>query len=122
MMDESLFRQLQEAFQYEAKERLETISSSLIELERVLSSPDKQKPILEIIFREAHGLKGASRVVNMEEIENLSQSMEETFGALQREEIPPSQELFKQIRDIVGRIENILSSLEKEQTLVRGAQ
>lgn len=120
MKDEALFKQLREAFKYEAKERLETISSALIALEQAASFPDKQKPILEIIFREAHGLKGASRVVNIVEIEKLSQSLEEIFGALKREEISPSQALFGRIGDMVDQIEQILSHLAKEQPLARG--
>ena len=120
MNDESLLKQLQEAFKYEAKERLETISSSLLALEQVASFPDKQKPILEIIFREAHGLKGASRVINVTEIEKLSQSLEEVFEALKREEISLSQGLFGRIRDMVDRIEQILSNLANERPLVQG--
>ena len=120
MKSASLLKQLQEAFKYEAKERLETISSSLITLEKAASFPDKQKPILEIIFREAHGLKGASRVINVTEIEKLSQSLEEVFEALKREEISLSQGLFGRIRDMVDRIEQILSNLANERPLVQG--
>ena len=69
MKEEQLLKKLREAFKAEAEERLNNISSSLVQLEDVSSSPDKQKPILEVIFREAHSLKGASRAVNLVNIE-----------------------------------------------------
>ena len=65
MKEEQLLKKLREAFKAEAEERLKTMSSSLVELEEVSSSPDKQPPILEVISREAHSLKGASRAVNL---------------------------------------------------------
>jgi len=120
MNSEELIRKLRDAFREEAQERLRTISTSLAALEEALSSPEQQKPILEILFREAHSLKGASRVVNLEEVESLSQSAEETFGALKREEIRLSPALFEEVCHTVDSIKAVLMNFEKDQTPVRG--
>ena len=120
MNSEELIKKLKDAFKTEAEERLSAISNSLAALESALSSPDQQKPLLEILFREAHSLKGASRVVNMEEVESLSQSAEETFGALKKGEIGLSPELFEEVSHTVDSIKAVLMRFEKDQTPVRG--
>jgi two-component system chemotaxis sensor kinase CheA len=120
MNSDELIRKLRDAFREEAQERLRTISTSLAALEEALSSPEQQKPILEILFREAHSLKGASRVVNLEDVEILSQSAEETFRALKREEIRLSPALFEDVCHTVDSIKAVLMNFEKGQTPVRG--
>ena len=120
MNSEELIVKLKEAFKAEAEERLSTISTSLAALEEALSSPEQQKPLLEILFREAHSLKGASRVVNLEEVESLSQSAEETFGALKKGEIGLSPELFKEVSHTFENIKAALMNFGNDQTPVRG--
>jgi two-component system chemotaxis sensor kinase CheA len=120
MNSEELIKKLRDAFMAEAEERLNTISTSLAALEEALPSPEQQKPILEILFREVHSLKGASRVVNLEEVESLSQSAEETFGALKRKEILLSPALFEEVCHTVDSIKAVLMNFEKGQTPVRG--
>ena len=116
MKEEQLLQKLREAFKAEAEERLKTISSSLVQLEEVSSSPDKQKPILEVIFREAHSLKGASRAVNLANIEILCQSMESVFSSLKKGEIPLTPELFDKLHYTVESIEGILMDPDKDQS------
>ena len=120
MNSEELIRKLRDAFRKEAQERLRTITTSLAALGEALSSPEQQKPILEILFREVHSLKGASRVVNLEDVEILSQSAEDTFGALKREEIRLSPALFEDVCHTVDSIKAVLMNYEKDQAPVRG--
>lgn len=120
MMDNEFIKKLRDAFKSEAEERLKAISSSLADLKDALSSPDKQMPFLEIIFREAHSLKGASRIVNLADIENICQSVEETFGALKREEIQLSSEIFEKVHYMIDSIESILADFEKDHISGRG--
>ncbi|PXF59272.1 MAG: hybrid sensor histidine kinase/response regulator [Deltaproteobacteria bacterium] len=116
MKEEELLKKLREAFNSEARERLISLSSGLFELEKT-SEPDKQKPILEVVFREAHSLKGAARAVNLTDIETLCQSVESVFSALKREEIPLSSELFDTLHFSVGIIENISASSIEDQSI-----
>jgi two-component system chemotaxis sensor kinase CheA len=120
MIDNEFLKKLRGAFKSEAEERLKTISSSLADLKGASSSTDKQKLFLEIIFREAHSLKGASRVVNFVDIETICQSVEETFGALKREEIQLSPEIIEKVHYMVDTIERFLKDLEKDQIPLRG--
>ena len=120
MIDNEFLKKLRDAFKTEAEERLRNISSSLAELKEPSLSVDRQMPLVEIIFREAHSLKGASRVVNFADIENICQSVEETFNSLKREEIQLSPEVFEKVHYMVDTIEHALENFENDQVSVRG--
>jgi two-component system chemotaxis sensor kinase CheA len=81
--DDEFLRRLLATFKGEAEEHLRAISSGLLELEK---SPraEKQREIVESVFREAHSLKGAARAVNLTEVETLCQSLENIFSRLKR--------------------------------------
>src|SRR5438876_5704052 len=86
-------RKLLSTFKIEAAEHSQAISSGLLELEKE-SSAEKQRIVIEALFREAHSLKGAARAVNQSEIEAVCQSLESVFVALKRQEMLPSPALF----------------------------
>jgi len=112
--EEQLLRKLRDAFKSEAEERLKSISTSLVELEDAASTPDRQRPIVEVIFREAHSLKGASRAVNLATVETLCQSMEGVFAALKKGGIPLTPEFFDTLHHTVEYIENIVMDPNQE--------
>lgn len=120
MIDNEFFKKLRDAFKTEAEERLKNISSSLAGLKETSMSIEKQKPFVEIIFREAHSLKGASRVVDLVDVENICQSVEETFSALKREEIQLSPDVFEKVHCMVDTLEHVLENFEKDQVSSRG--
>ncbi|MGA1796728.1 MAG: Hpt domain-containing protein [bacterium] len=111
---------LRDAFAIEAKDRIDTLMSGLQELEMVLSSPERQTPFLEMIFREAHGLKGAARVVNLVDIENCCQHAEDLAGGLKRGESPLSAETFDRLAGMVRSIRDAVNAFEKDRKPVRG--
>ena len=87
MDKEQEFREhLIEMFKTEAQEHLKSISINLIELEKA-ELADEQKALLEVVLRESHSLKGASRAVDEKEIEVLCQTMETIFSAMKRGEL-----------------------------------
>ena len=120
MIDNEFLKKLKDAFKTEAEERLKSISSSLADLKEAPPSIDKQMPFVEIIFREAHSLKGASRVVDLVDIEKICQSVEETFNALKNKEMQLSPEVFEKVHYMVDTIEHALENFEKDQVSVRG--
>ena len=69
------------AFRIEAEEILETMTSSLLGLEKA-KSEEKQLELLELIYRQAHTLKGASRAVDIIEVESVCQELESVFSVL----------------------------------------
>ncbi len=116
MQEEELLKKLREAFNGEAKERLANMSSCLVELEKE-SELDKQKPILEVIFREAHSLKGSARVVNLPDIETIFQSIESIFSAIKKEEIELSSEMFDILHSATAIMENFLTASNADQSI-----
>ena len=116
MNEDQLLKKLRETFKLESQERLANISSSLLELEKA-SEPDKQEPVLDVVFREAHSLKGAARAVNLTDIEALFQSMEGIFADIKRKEIPFSADLFDLLHSSVRAVENFLAASNDDQSL-----
>ncbi len=115
MNEEELLRRLKEAFNVEAAERIASMSSSLLELEKA-TDRESQEPVLEVVFREAHSLKGAARSVNLGRIERLCQAMESVFSAVRREDISLSRELFDLLHDCLAAIEVFQADIEIEST------
>ncbi|MDD5765410.1 MAG: hybrid sensor histidine kinase/response regulator [Candidatus Marinimicrobia bacterium] len=103
-------------FKTEAREHVDALSSGLIDLERA-SSAEQQIKIVEVIFREAHSLKGAARAVDITEIETLCQSLESVFTVLKRQEIKTSPELFDVLHQAVDDLSKLLLQLETDTSL-----
>ena len=104
--DEEFLKRLVVAFKIEAEEHVQSLSSGLLQLEK--SPPaDKQKSIVETIFREAHSLKSDARIVNMGNVETICQALEDVLSAWKRGEIQPSPEQFDSLHravDMVGQL------------------
>jgi two-component system, chemotaxis family, sensor kinase CheA len=96
-------------FRLEADEHLQAMISGLLALEKA-TTPDEQAPTLEIIFREAHSLKGAARAVNLTEVEAVCQALEGVFARLKRREL----ELAPADFDIVHRALDTVNALLAE--------
>jgi len=126
MNEEELLKRLREAFSTEAGERLVSLSSSLMDLEKGAGEAEKSQA-LEVAFREAHSLKGAARSVNLMEIETLFQAVEGVFAAMKRDEVLLSGDLFEKRDEVllsgdlfdllhhcVKRVEDSLAAQEGE--------
>jgi two-component system chemotaxis sensor kinase CheA len=116
MNEEELLKKLRAAFKMEASERLASISSSLLDLEKSLELGEENKETLDVIFREAHSLKGAARAVNYSDIETICQSLEDVFSALKRKEIEFSSEMFDIFHSCLELIEKLLNPLNKNHS------
>jgi len=111
-MDEAeLLKKLREAFSTEAQERLASLSSRLLSLEKGTVKEEKARD-LEVAFREAHSLKGAARSVNLSPIETICQAVEGVFAGMKRDEIPMSGDLFDLLHQCVRVIEDFLAAPE----------
>ncbi len=99
-------KRLQAIFKVEAEEHVRAISAGILELEKK-PEPEALEPVIENIFREAHTLKGAARVVNLLEIESICQPLESVFSALKPREIelsPGLCALFHKAADTIARL------------------
>ncbi|MBF0462645.1 MAG: hybrid sensor histidine kinase/response regulator [Magnetococcales bacterium] len=107
MNEQELLKKLREAFRQESRERLATIGTALVELEKVQDGTQRQG-LLEAIYRDAHSLKGAARAVNLKEIETVCQALESLFSALKGETLIASAGLFDAIHKAIHFMEAIL--------------
>jgi two-component system, chemotaxis family, sensor kinase CheA len=73
MIEDSEMRDL---FRIESSEHLQAIEDGLLKIER---NPDNL-PLLEELFREAHSLKGASRMLELYDIERIFHRFEDILG------------------------------------------
>lgn len=106
--DTDFLNRLLATFRIEAKEHIEALFAGVAELER---APDdaRRAEIIELIFREAHSLKGAARSVNLTQIESACQSLETTFAAMKREELPTTSGLFDSLYQALNQLSALLA-------------
>jgi len=107
MNEEELLKRLREAFETEAKERVEAISSGIMNLEK-LSNAEEQRPIIEDIYREFHSLKGAARAVNLDSIEILCQSVESVLAKVKSGDISLGLPFFDMVYSALDRLEILM--------------
>ncbi len=104
-MDKQAFlKQLLQAFRSETEERLASMSSHLLDLEQA-ATPANRAPALEVVYREAHSLKGAARAVGLTGIEQACQAMESLLSDLQKERYsarPAHFDLFHEAVRVIG--------------------
>lgn len=101
---ESFLNELLDDFKIEASEHYQAIVNGLIELEKT-QDVTIQKSEIEKIFREVHSLKGASRAVNLVDIEKLCMSLETIFNSLKKGEsklFPPMFDVFHKATDLLN--------------------
>jgi two-component system sensor histidine kinase and response regulator WspE len=94
---------LRELFRLEAEAGVQTLTSSLLVLERDNSAAEQ----LELCMRAAHSLKGAARIVGLEAGVRLAHAMEDCFVAAQQQRIVLNRariDLLLSSTDLMGRI------------------
>jgi two-component system chemotaxis sensor kinase CheA len=107
--DETLLAKLRETFRVEAEDHIGKMSAGLLDLEKAVS-PGERSMIAEIVFREAHSLKGAARAVNLGAMESVSQTLEGVFGASKRGELIVNAELFDVLHGVLDAARGLLTS------------
>jgi two-component system chemotaxis sensor kinase CheA len=112
---DDFFAQLLATFRIEANEHLAAMSAGLLVLEKTPAS-DERKNLIETVYRAVHSLKGASRAVDLTDIEALCQAAESVFAAIKREEINFSPELF----DTLHRVTDVINSLLSGKSDLQG--
>ncbi len=109
-MDNDFHQRLLATFRVEAKEHLTALSTALIELENTPGA--KHDELFELIFREAHSLKGAARAVNMTGIESLSHALEGVFAACRLQAGVPAPAVFDLLHRAIDEIDTQLLTME----------
>lgn len=74
--------ELRNLFKIESEERLQHLDDGLLQLEKSPVSPS----LLEDLFREAHSLKGAARMLGLSKIQTLAHLLEDALGVARKGE------------------------------------
>ncbi len=111
---EEFLKKLKETFRIEAEETINNISADLVKLEK--NNPkDAKSELLEVIYRAAHSLKGASRAVNESELEMLCHALEDFMDTIKN----GIHELTPAVFDLLHQTVDLLMALlnrEEEDT------
>ncbi|MDA3824112.1 MAG: Hpt domain-containing protein, partial [Bacteroidales bacterium] len=105
-------KRLLATFKIEAAEHVEAISSGILNLEKA-NDAMQVKGIVEIVFREAHSLKGAARAVNMEQIENICKLLESVFMLVKQEQLQLDPTAYDRMHLSLDFITGLLESSEE---------
>jgi two-component system chemotaxis sensor kinase CheA len=110
MNEAEFLEKLREAFAIESDEHFRTIRSGLAEIEQDDSDP---VAVIELIFREAHSLKGAARAINRADIEALCQGMESLLAAWKKEPSSRTKVHYSLLEKAMDLLEELLESEEE---------
>jgi len=109
--DDKFLTKLLAAFRIEAEEHLKAIRDGLLELEKV-SEQEEAFSLVESMYREAHSLKGASRSVNMTQIETVCQVVESIFEGLKKKRLKVSTEFFDTLHRATDTMNDVLMEVD----------
>ena len=109
---DDFFVQLLAAFSMESEEHFTIISTGLVELER-LPIGDKRRETIETVYRAFHSLKGASRAVDLRDIEAVCQVSESLLSVVKRGEVELSTEMLDDLHRAVDGMQGSLTSPPK---------
>ena len=99
--------EMRDIYRIESDEHLQALDDGLLRLEK----DPLNRSILEELFREAHSLKGASRMLGLIDIEAVSHRLEDLLGGAHRNESPLTPK----------RIQALYSSLDALRALCETA-
>jgi two-component system chemotaxis sensor kinase CheA len=109
-LDNDQYRQL---FIEEAKEHIDTLTKSLLSLEK---DPENQD-LVNMLFRSAHTLKGSSGMMGFKDFQELTHAMEDIFDGMRKGNKPSStlvSTLLECVDSLSNRLEQIQNKVEKE--------
>src|SRR3990167_2633871 len=82
-------KELRDLFKAEGGEHVQRLNDGLLRLEK---NP-KDIAVLEEVFREAHSLKGAARMVGVVDVEEMAHKLEDIFGAVKKGAVTLTSEI-----------------------------
>jgi two-component system chemotaxis sensor kinase CheA len=91
-------------FRIEAIEHLDSLGAGLLSLEQ---SDEPQPEVLEVVFRDAHSLKGAARAVGMVGIEQLCQAVEALLSDWKKGRYAPDRAAFDLLQRCVDQLRDL---------------
>lgn len=96
--------ELREIYKISSQEHLEKMETGLLELEK---NPNELSSIEELL-REAHSLKGDSRIVEVESVENLAHSIEDILGDIKKSELTLTPSISDRLYEILDAMKKLV--------------
>ena len=98
-------------FQEESEEQIQKLNDNLLRLE---SNPQEKKAIQEI-FREAHSLKGAARMIGLDDVQTIAHKLEDIFGLARTGDLEIRPEVVDIMCSAVDAIASIIEDSVKNK-------
>lgn len=108
------FEEILNIFQSEADEITSRFNDTLLQLEKNPSSSET----LNILFRNAHSLKGASRMVGFNNIQKLAHSIEDVLGLARDKKILITKSVIDVLIETIDYIKNLIDLSVKQKSEV----
>ncbi|MEI8388605.1 MAG: hybrid sensor histidine kinase/response regulator [bacterium] len=109
---ESEIEEILNIFREESDEQIQKLNKNLLKLE---ANPKDSTAISEL-FREAHSLKGASRMIGLNDIQNIAHKLEDVFGMAKENQLVVTSEIV----DVLCKAVDCISSIVEESIKTRG--
>lgn len=104
------------SFRAELAEHIQTLNDGLLALEQGSVAEEQRQSVMETVFRAAHSLKGAARVVGATAIEQLAHALESVLDALQGDATAPAPEFFNACYRALDAIQATQAAYESGET------
>ena len=99
------FDEILNIFQSEGDEITSRINDTLIKLEKEPFSSET----INVLFRNAHSLKGASRMVGFNNIQKLAHSIEDVLGLAREKKIIITKQVIDILMDTIDYIKGLIN-------------
>jgi two-component system chemotaxis sensor kinase CheA len=115
-MDEIL-----DLFREEANEHLAALEKGFLDLERD-DSGEARGPLIDRLFRHAHGLKGAARAVELFDIQDRAQQLEDTLDQLREDPETVTGEAIEKGLAQLDELRNVFQQWQRPESSANAAQ
>jgi two-component system chemotaxis sensor kinase CheA len=111
-------KELRDLFRMECEEHLQCIDDGLLNLEQRPGDP----ALIEAVFRAAHSVKGAARMLNLNEIQSLAHALEDAFSAIRKGDAPVNPQtvadLYQKLTMIRRLVQEAIGETTPEEALI----
>jgi two-component system chemotaxis sensor kinase CheA len=106
--DAEFLKDLMDTFLQETEEHIRVLSAAVVELEAAGDSAAAAHGPVEILFREAHSLKGAAAAVGLPAIVSVCQAVESVLAKLKRRSLMVTPQVVDAISEFVDCLQTCL--------------
>lgn len=116
-LDAKLSQQLLEIFKTELEEKSQVITDGLLALEKTNLNDEETEATIVAIFRAAHNIKGSARSLNIDDIAQISHSIETLFSAIQKKTVTISASMISLCLEAVDGMRAAMQAFIDKQPL-----